>query len=224
MPFPESYYKQYVNGYCTKIGQDSRGVLRYNFNNYGFINNLDYSIEEKNAICFFGSAITSAIGLPWEKSFGFQLAQMLGNKFVGYNFSQGCIFVDNQEIIETIKKIKTINNFQPYAYIVQFIDLDREFNSKKETGKLRTNAEENKKKFSMLFKELETLLQNERWIFFGCDSRDYKIPDTIKNHKNCLIWNPPFIDRMLRDVPGEKWHRMMALGLNKKFQDLYSVK
>lgn len=224
MSFPKSYYEELTNSYCTKIGQDFRGILKYNFNNFGFINNIDYSVDEKNALCFFGSAITSAIGIPWEQSFGYRLSQFLGPIYKSYNFSQGCVFVDNKEIFNTVKQVYLNKQFKPYAYIIQFIDLDRVFNPKKETGTLSIDAKKNVESFLFLFNELEKLLENEKWIFFGCDTQDYDLPIAIKNHKNCLIWNPPLFDKMLLNVPGEKWHRMIALGLNKKFQELYKTK
>ena len=112
MSFPKTYYDEYTSSYCTKIGQDMRGIIKYNFNKQGFINNQDYDINEENAICFFGSAITSSIGLPWEQSFAYQVSKGLASKeFKSYNFSQGCMFVDNKEIINTVESIKNMKQF-----------------------------------------------------------------------------------------------------------------
>jgi hypothetical protein len=224
MDFPKSYYEEYTSSYCTKIGQDMRGILKYNFNNQGFINNLDYDVNEKDAICFFGSAITSSIGLPWKLSFAHKLSQELtSKKFKAYNFAQGCMFVDNQEIINTIESVKNMGQFKPAVYVVQFIGLDRRFSPQKKAGKLNTDADENVKSFIELFKKLEHMLKDEKWVFFACDEPDHKMPDEIKHHQNCLIWNPPFISTMLRDLPGEKFHKMIGLGLKNKLKKLYNI-
>jgi len=224
MYFPESYYNEYTNSYCEKIGQDTRGIIKYNFNNCGFINNLNYNIEEENAICFFGSAITSCIGLPWESSFAYKLSQQLkSKKYKAYNFSQGCMFVDNAEIVKTVELTKNIKNFKPIAYVIQFIGLDRRFNIKYKNGTLNINQEDNLKLFLELFKKLEKILKNDQWIFFGCDGSESDIPVDIKEHKNCLIWNPPLIDKLLRDVPGPKFHEMISFGLKNKFKTLYNI-
>lgn len=224
MSFPKSYYNEHISSYCKKIGQDMRGIIKYNFNNYGFINNLDYDISEKNAICFFGSAITSSIGLPWELSFAYQLSQQLtSKKFKAYNFSQGCMFVDNLEIINTVEFIKNMENFKPAAYIIQFINIERRWHPEKKTGILNLNNKENLIFFIQLFKKLENILKNEKWIFFACDESSMEIPIDIKNHKNCLIWNPPMIDTLLRDVPGHKFHKMISLGLQNKLKELYNI-
>ena len=223
MPFPKSYYEEFTNSYCTKIGQDGRGIIQYNFNNFGFINNIDYTIDEKKSICFFGSAITSAIGVPWEKSFCFQTTELLQGDYKSYNFSQGCIGVDNNEIAQTVKKIKEMDNFSPHIYVIQFINLDRRFNPVLGAGKLSIDQKCNIEYFESIFEKIEILLKDEKWIFFGCDAEDHNVPDYITNHKNCLIWNPFFIDRLLVGMPGEKWHRMMALGIKKKLCQLYSI-
>ena len=224
MSFPKSYYNEYTSSYCTKIGQDMRGIIKYNFNNQGFINNQDYDVNEENAICFFGSAITSAIGLPWEQSFAHQLSQELTSKeFKSYNFSQGCIFVDNKEIINTVESVKNMEQFKPAVYVVQLIGLDRRFSPQNKAGKYNLDDNENLTSFQNLFKKLEHMLKDEKWIFFACDGADLKVPNDITNHQNCLIWNPPFINTMLRDVPGRKFHNMISLGIKNRLKQLYSI-
>ena len=74
------------------------------------------------------------------------------------------------------------------------------------------------------FEQLQLLLENDKWVFFGCDGADHKLPESITKHKNCLIWNPRFIDNLLRDLPGPKWHKMISLGVKNKITDLYSIK
>ena len=224
MAFPKSYYDEYTSSYCTKIGQDMRGIIKYNFNKQGFINNLEYEVNEKDAICFFGSAITSSIGLPWELSFAYQLGQELtSKKFKAYNFSQGCMFVDNQEIINTVESVKNMEQFKPAVYVVQFIGLDRRFSPQKKAGKLNIDADENLTSFIELFKKLEHILKDEKWVFFACDGADHEIPEDIKNHQNCLIWNPPLISTLLRDAPGQKFHNMISLGIKNKLKKLYNI-
>ena len=201
-----------------------RGIIKYNFNKQGFINNLEYDVNEKDAICFFGSAITSSIGLPWELSFAYRLGQELtSKKFKAYNFSQGCMFVDNQEIINTVESVKNMERFKPAVYVVQLIGLDRRFSPQKKAGKLNIDADENLTSFIELFKKLEHMLKDEKWVFFACDETDHEIPKDIKNHQNCLIWNPPFISTLLRDVPGQKFHNMISLGIKNKLKKLYNI-
>ncbi len=224
MSFPKTYYDEYTSSYCTKIGQDMRGIIKYNFNKQGFINNQDYDINEENAICFFGSAITSSIGLPWEQSFAYQVSKGLASKeFKSYNFSQGCMFVDNKEIINTVESIKNMKQFRPAVYVVQLIGLDRRFNPQHKAGKYNLDDNENLTAFIDIFKKLENLLKDEKWIFFACDGAGLRVPDDITMHQNCLIWNPPFISTMLRDVPGPKFHNMMSLGIKNKLKELYNI-
>ena len=224
MEFPNSLYTQYAGNYCTKIGQDFRGVVKYNFNKNGFINNIDYDVKENKAICFFGSAITSGIGLPWEQSYSFQTAKLFGEDYKSYNFSQGCMFVDNNEILNTVKQVKKMENFTPFAYVIQFIGLDRIYHPSKEIGTLSIDSKKNIENFESIFEQLQLLLKNAKWVFFGCDGADHKLPESITKHKNCLIWNPRFIDNLLRDLPGPKWHKMISLGVKNKITDLYSIK
>tara|TARA_Y100001973_G_scaffold102608_2_gene168022 strand:- start:660 stop:1334 length:675 start_codon:yes stop_codon:yes gene_type:complete len=224
MEFPSSLYTQYAGNYCTKIGQDFRGVVKYNFNKNGFINDIDYDVKESKAICFFGSAITSGIGLPWQQSYSFQTAKLFGEDYKSYNFSQGCMFVDNKEILNTVKQVKNMENFKPFAYVIQFIGLDRIYHPSKEIGTLSIDSKKNIETFETLFDELQNLLKNDKWVFLGCDGADHKVSESITKHKNCLIWNPRFIDNLLRDLPGPKWHKMISLGVKNKITDLYSIK
>jgi hypothetical protein len=192
-----------------------RGILKYNFNKQGFINNLDYNVSEKNAVAFFGSAITSAIGIPWDRSFAYMSCE---NKYKAYNFGQGCIFVDNTEIYNTIKRVKEIKDFKPFAYVVQFTDLGRVFNPKRQAGSLEYDETINLSKFLDIFKRTEELLKDDNWVFFGADYVNYKLPKYIVKHEKCLIWNPLRIDTVLLDMQGEKWHKMLSMGINKRLK------
>jgi hypothetical protein len=132
--------------------------------------------------------------------------------------------VDNNEILNTVKQVKKMENFTPFAYVIQFIGLDRIYHPSKEIGTLSIDSKKNIENFESIFEQLQLLLENDKWVFFGCDGADHKLPESITKHKNCLIWNPRFIDNLLRDLPGPKWHKMISLGVKNKITDLYSIK
>lgn len=224
MSFPKTYYKEYINSGCSRIGQDTTGLIDYKFNAQGFRCDIDYDENEKQAICFFGSALTSGVGHQWQHAFPKKCVQGMSQNIKAYNFSQGCLPVDNKNIVQHVQKVESMNNFKPLVYIVQFIGLNRVYHEK---TMIRTDSSDKQKNidiFMEAFKTLEKTLENKKWLFFGCDEGNHDLPTHVTKHKNCLIWNPKFIDGILMDLPGPKWHHMMALGLRKKLHTLYKIK
>ena len=216
MDFPESYNKHLANSTTTKIGQDMRGILPYNWNNIGFRADTDYNESETEACCFFGNAFTSAVGIEWQNSYASLTAKKLGLKC--YNFSQGCVPVDNIDIMNSVIKISRMQKFKPKFYFIQFTDLTRVFNPKNQALTLESDVVKNVKRFVDNFKRLEEALADQKWFFIGCDgSTFHPLPEYITNHKNCLIWNPAFFDKILYGMPGEKWHYAISYGIIKKF-------
>ena len=222
MAFPTTYYKEYINGSCKRIGQDYTGLIEYKFNEQGFRCDLDYQEQEQNAICFFGSAITTGVGHQWQ--YAYPKKSLENTNLKAYNFAQGCMGVDNSTILEHVELVKNMENFKPLCYVVQFIGLERVFDKKTLAMKLSSDRDKNMQVFLDVFKKLETLLQNDKWMFFGCDAGNHDVPKEITNHEKCIIWNPRFIDSILMDQPGPKWHYMMSLGVRKKLETLYQIK
>ena len=126
--FPKSLNERHINKTTHKIGQDMRGIVPYNFNNCGFRADTDYIETEQNAGCFFGHAFTSAVGIEWHNSYALLTCKELSAKC--YNFSQGCVAVDNFEIIRTAIDVANMETFKPKFYVIQFCDLIRRFTPK----------------------------------------------------------------------------------------------
>jgi len=217
LKFPKSYNEHLTNKTTHKIGQDMRGIVPYNFNNCGFRTDIDYNETDTNAGCFFGNAFTSAVGIEWHNSYASLTSKKLSVNC--YNFSQGCVAVDNNDIINTAIQVSKIKKFKPKFYFIQFTDLIRRFNSKNKKSTLESNIDLNIKNFVENFKRLEDTLQNVKWFFMGCDFVQFhNVPTYITEHKNCLIWNPAFFDKILYGMPGEKWHYTIAYGIVNKFK------
>ncbi len=218
MTFPESYNKRLANSTTHKIGQDMRGILDYNWNNCGFRSDVDYDPNETKAGCFFGNAFTSAIGIEWKNAYASITADRL--KLKCYNFSQGCVPVDNTDIMNTAIHISKMKDFKPKFYFLQFTDLTRVFSPKNQKLTLESDVDKNVKVFVENFKRLEDALQDTKWLFIGCDGTTlHPLPDSITEHKNCVIWNPAFFDKILYGMPGEKWHYTISYGIIKKLND-----
>jgi hypothetical protein len=217
--FPKSYNSHNTSKTVKKIGQDMRGIVDYKFNNCGFRSDVDYFETENNAGCYFGHAFTSAVGIDWHNSYVSKSAKKLGVK--AYNFSQGCVALDNFEIIRTALEVAELASFRPKFFVLQFCDLIRRFDNK--TGQLtfESDKDKNVREFTKAFDRLEKKL-NDRdipWRFFGCDFQVYhQVPDYIQKHKNCMIWNPAFFDKILYGMPGEKWHHVISYGVINAFQ------
>ena len=94
------------------------------------------------------------------------------------------------------------------------------FNPKNQGLTLESDVNINVKRVVDNFKRLEDALADQKWLFIGCDgSTFHPLPEYIINHKNCLIWNPAFFDKILYGMPGEKWHYTISYGIIKKFND-----
>ena len=218
LKFPKSYNEHLTNKTTHKIGQDMRGIVPYSFNNCGFRSDIDYIETDNNAGCFFGNAFTSAVGIEWHNSYASLTSKKLSVNC--YNFSQGCTGVDNTEIVNTAIKVSKMEAFKPKFYFIQFTDLTRRFNPKTTELTLESNIEKNLERFIESFKKLEDALRDSKWFFMGCDFAQYHpVPDYIAQHKNCLIWNPAFFDKILYGMPGEKWHYVISYGLTNKLKD-----
>lgn len=212
LPFRDQY--ECRNETLEVYASDRRGLVEYQFNNLGYRNDIDYVDTQANAGVFLGSSITSGIGVDWSKSFVKLVSQNLAVE--PYHFSQGCTKVDNREILNQISILKN-NNFFSKFWVIQFIDLDRRFDP--ETGQTMhcRDTVQNVNEFVDIFLQIQSALANQTWCFFGCDGLSHAIPEYIRYHKNCLAWNPAFIDRAgVGDHPGVKWHQMMSLGIQKK--------
>lgn len=215
MSIPLPYADQYEcrSETLEVYASDRRGQVVYQFNNYGYRNNIDYFNDEKNVGAYIGSSITAAIGVDWNKSFASLSSIALGTNC--YNFAQGCTMVDNQEILRMAKLVKATNIGIKY-YVIQFIDLSREYNAA--TGKtiFIDNFHQNIVRFQQVFEQIQELFRDDVWCFFGCDERQHFIPESITKHPLCLTWNPQFIDFAgVGRHPGVKWHKMINQSIVK---------
>jgi hypothetical protein len=126
--------------------------------------------------------------------------------------------IDNQEILRLLKQLKQ-SNISPRYYVLQFINLDRRYNSITGTLAINTSENENIKLFMDTFDQIQALLTSDVWCFLGSDSHNYNCHSIVKNHPNCVTWNPTFIDQAgVGTHPGIKWHKMLSLAITKKLQ------
>jgi hypothetical protein len=215
MSIPLPYTDQYEcrSETLEVYASDRRGQVLYQFNNYGYRNNIDYFHDEKNVGAYIGSSITAGIGVAWDKSFASLSSLTLGTNC--YHFAQGCTPVDNQEILRMSKLVKQTNIDIKY-YVIQFIQLGREYDVA--TGKtiLNDNVDQNIVKFQQVFEQVQELFKNDNWCFFGCDQEQHPLPESITKHPFCLTWNPQFIDFAgVGRHPGVQWHKMINQSIIK---------
>ena len=216
--FPVSYNSHCESSTVKRIGQDMRGIVDYNFNRQGFRADLDYDHNEDNSVAYFGNLYASAVGIRWQDGYAMKTCAKLQMKC--YNFSQGCAGVDNNEIMRTVKHIKEMQDFKPRYYVIQFCELERRFSVKTQGLRLHTDQQDNIDNFVQVFSDLEKILEGEKWCFFGIDhAMTHSIPKHILDHKNCFCWNPVIIDKILQGIAGEKWHAMIAYGLNMRIKN-----
>ena len=221
MSIPLPFFTQYEcrNESLPVYASDRRGIITYEFNNFGYRNNIDYDETENNAGVYIGSSITSGIGIDWANSFASISSRTIGVNC--YHFAQGCMMVDNQEILRMLTLVKN-SNLKPKYYVIQFIGLDRRYDINTGKTTLESNTQKNIQLFEETFSKVEDLLKNDVWCFVGADGTNSLMPDTIKNHSNCVLWNFPIIDLAgVNNHPGPKWHRVVSAGisnfLSKKF-------
>ena len=213
IPLPIADQYECRNETLEVYASDRRGEVVYQFNNYGYRNNIDYQTSDSDVGIYIGSSITSAIGVNWEKGFVHQTSDKMQTK--PYHFSQGCTEVDNQEILRMLRLVKETKLDARY-YVLQFINLNRVYNH--ETGITFYSDDKNKntEKFLETFEQICELLKDSTWCFIGCDAQDHKLPSEIIHHDHCVSWNPTYIDHAgVGTHPGVKWHRMISLGLTK---------
>ena len=222
MTIPIPFFTQYEcrNETLEVYASDRRGEVLYQFNNFGYRNSIDYFVEDSNVAVYLGSSITSGIGVDWTKTYGWLSSQQLGTKC--YSFGQGCIAVDNQELLRLLNEIKK-TALCPKYFVIQFINLDRRYDAGTGQTVIECDQQSNLYQFEKTFDAIENLLQHDRWCFVGVDATDTPIPDRIRKHNNCVGWNLPMIDRAgVGEHPGVKWHKMVAHGIVKLLQNSFS--
>lgn len=219
MSIPLPFLTQYEcrNETLEVYASDRRGEISYSFNNYGYRNNIDYNETETNAGIYVGSSITSGIGIDWTSSFAWLSSEQLGVKC--YHFSQGCMPVDNQEILRVLSTIKKHSSLTPNYFVIQFIGLDRRYNIDTGFVGYEQDATKNIALFQQIFVEIEDLLKNDTWCFIGSDGSNTVLPDSIKKHSKCAGWNYPMVDYAgVTNHPGKKWHLVMSKSIVNKLK------
>jgi hypothetical protein len=124
LPFVDLY--ECRNETLEVFASDRRGQVKYQFNNYGYRNNIDYQMDQSDVAVFLGSSLISGIGIKWQESFPFLVSQKLDVPC--YHYGQGCKETDNQEILRILEQTVSDKIFPKYI-VIQFIDLDRRYNS-----------------------------------------------------------------------------------------------
>ncbi len=210
IPLPNLAHYECRNETLEVYASDRRGIVEYKFNNLGYRNQIDYVDQGQPVAAYIGSSLTSAIGIPWEKSFCYLSSKKLCVE--PWNFSQGCTYINNGTTLSMIESLlQSQLNIQ--YWIVQFIDFDRGPTPADNSKDLEKNTME----FVKIFYQIEKLLEDKNWCFLCSDNKNHTVPDNIKNHHRCVSWNFPFVDRAgVGSHPGEKWHNIMSAGIVKK--------
>ena len=213
MPIPLPYQDQFAcrDETLEVYASDRRGTVEYRFNNFGYRNDIDYSDQATNAGVYIGSSITAGIGVDWHKSFAYLCSH--GSQTQAYHFAQGCKEVDNQEIVRMLDQVLQ-SGIEIQHVVLQFINLDRRYDSQTGQTTFCQDTEQNIQRFLSAFDQACTMLVDHHWCFFGCDGLQHQLPDSVLHHPNLVSWNPRYLD--LAGVglhPGEKWHKMIAMGL-----------
>ena len=220
MTIPLPYQDQYAcrDETLEVYASDRRGTVTYQFNNFGYRNDIDYVLQDPGIGVYIGSSITAGIGVDWRKSFAYLSSQPL--QAPAYHFAQGCTQVDNQEILRMLQAV--LESGLDIKYVVlQFIDLDRVYDLNTGLATHSTDLDQNVARFAAVFKSVCDLLANQRWCFFGCDAKQHVLPADIVQHPRCVAWNPPYIDLAgVGQHPGIKWHRMMSMAVIKSLKQI----
>jgi hypothetical protein len=218
MSLPLPFFSQYEcrNETMEVFASDRRGIVEYKINNLGYRNNIDYSEADIDIGAYFGSSITTAIGVPLHNGFAHISATELNSKC--YQFGQGCMMVDNQESLRLLKEVLS-SNLNPKYIVLQFINLSRRYNHQNGRATMSDSSNDDIILFHQTFTEIEELLKNRVWCFIGTDNAGVDVGDHITKHTHCVTWNPKFIDFAgVGEHPGHKWHRMVAAGIVKNLQ------
>jgi len=213
IPLPHADQYQCRNETLEVYASDRRGQVQYQFNNFGYRNNIDYVDDENNVGVYIGSSITAGIGVDWSKTFASLSSAALGVRC--YHFAQGCVAVDNQEILRMLQAVKQ-SRIQAKYYVIQFIRLTRQYDPK--TGQTTHSDDHNKniERFLSVFDQIQNVLANDHWCFLGCDQEQHALPHSVTKHARCVSWNPQFIDQAgVGGHPGEKWHKMINQAIVK---------
>jgi hypothetical protein len=218
MSLPLPFFSQYEcrNETLEVFAADRRGIIEYKMNNLGYRNDINYTESAHNVGVYFGSSITTAIGVPLSQSFAAASAEALNSQC--YQFGQGCMMVDNQESLRLLKAV-LVSGLQPRYFVLQFINLNRRYNHDNGRAELIDNSDENIQLFHNTFIEIEQLLKDRAWCFVGSDNAGHAVGEHITKHPHCASWNLRFVDFAgVGEHPGAKWHQMIAAGIVKNLQ------
>ncbi len=211
IPLPQFEQYECRNESLEVYASDRRGQVTYTFNNLGYRNSVDYVDRQQPIGIYIGSSITSGIGLNWQESFAYISSQKF--QVEPWQFSQGCVRLNNQQNLETLRTLIELDLNVKY-WVIQFINLDR---CPSTATQDLTDTNEIVTQFNHTFNQIEQLLKNQVWCFLGSDKTDYPIDPRILSHNKCVGWNIPYIDLSgVGEHPGPKWHRMIAAGIDKK--------
>jgi len=218
MSLPLPFFSQYEcrDETLEVFAADRRGIVEYKMNNLGYRNDINYTESAHNVGAYFGSSITTAIGVPLSQGFAAASARALNSQC--YHFGQGCMMVDNQESLRLLKQVLD-SELQPKYFVLQFINLNRRYNSDNGRAEVIDDADQNIQLFHSTFNTIEQLLKDHAWCFVGTDNVGHAVGEHITKHARCVSWNPRFIDFAgVGEHPGAKWHQMIAAGIVKNLQ------
>jgi hypothetical protein len=220
LPFRDQF--ECRNETLEVYGSDRRGKVNYQFNNLGYRNDIDYADSESDVGVYIGSSITAAIGLDWVQSYSKISSENLSARC--YHFAQGCVAVDNAEILTMLKSVK-FSKLKAKFYVIQFIGLDRRYDRNSGSTTYESDHSINAFKFIEIFQKIKDLLRNDCWCFFGCDESDNIIGSKIRTDPRCVAWNFPYVDFSgVGQHPGQRWHQIIARGVEKKIlQSSYTI-
>jgi hypothetical protein len=232
LQFPQPYSSQYdLRGESyTCYGSDFRGCVSYKFNNQGFRNDFDYTLDDPDPLLIcLGSSIGTGHGLEMHESFGHIVAQNLNKKL--WNLGQGCFRSSNQIMLEQIEFLVKTNLNIAY-YVIQFTHINRMGN--KSSSYLELDHELAIENFINILNQITVLLKGKRWCWLLCDYSQAVFSDAVCNHPNKIVINPDSVDfvpvdeykhlaptqhalNLLSLHPGPAWNKTIADSILKYF-------
>ena len=207
--FVPEHQQSLANQTVTKFGIDHQGIINYQFNSLGFRSSEP---GQNPRLVTVGNSIAFGVGVPYQQTFSFKLAQKFGLQNENYSF--GCYLHENHDHLNNISTLA--NQDIESIFIIQFNNLSRKrLNS--ESVVIHNNSEENLKKFLEYYEQVTDLLRGRLKFFLYWDSDSYQLPDSIS--RQILIRNKFHLDSSIPGHPetfGPNSHRAIYQVLSHK--------
>lgn len=201
--FVPQHMKALANQSVQNFVTDQRGVVAYQFDQWGFRTNGYHTQYNINII---GNSLSFGLGLKFSDTYGALTADSLGASV--QNFSFGGYLHENHDHLSNIQRMT--QQFGDDIFIVQFNNLDRrriDYNTVIQNNDTAWCLQT----FVNYFDSVDQLLKNRKKIYLYWDNIDYGIPKSIVNQ--ITVYNKCHLDRSLDWNPnsfGAKSHKLLS--------------